>query len=183
MADNKTSQEIQKSDFELVNSELKKAIEEIDELNFRFYSYSYWITNVSLGLLGFYIAFLIQIRSISELVDQSTHKMNLILLCVAISVGFIIRATKEFKDHSYTLRNFILNVIKYIETNIDNIVVGNKLIDIEAKEKIELIKTKIGSWGVRKSNYFPDIFIVIQFVILIFVIIRLVITLYKYLFH
>ena len=36
---------------------------------------------------------------------------------------------------------------------------------------------------VHPRNYFPDIFIVIQFVILIFVIIRLVITLYKYLFH
>lgn len=91
-----------KENKDLLNNEIKKQsesletfIENVKNLMIRVLSYSDWATNVSIGLLGFIIAIVIQFRMANISFDYLNLTIVIICLSISIIVGLFVKIKYE----------------------------------------------------------------------------------------
>lgn len=108
--------EVKKSNREIpdIESEAQKFLDSIYELFGRLNSYSTWGTNVSLGLLGFYLAVLLQYQSAGGIPHKIYSFVVLFILGFCLIIGFIIFVTFEVKDIVKKLLKLVRDGIKII---------------------------------------------------------------------
>jgi hypothetical protein len=86
---------------------MEKAVKELEIFISKPFEYSKWITNVSLAMLGFYIAVLIQIRSQNLILNKSIPLFIIVLTFISVIIGLIIRLKYEIILESSRLDNFL----------------------------------------------------------------------------
>jgi TRAP-type C4-dicarboxylate transport system permease large subunit len=73
-------------------------IDSVYDLLKKINSYSTWGTNISLGLLGFYLAVLLQYKSAGVIPFKLFSIIVLAIIVVCLIIGFVIYINFEFKD-------------------------------------------------------------------------------------
>jgi TRAP-type C4-dicarboxylate transport system permease large subunit len=81
-------------DDQYVNSFIDSAYDLLKKIN----NYSTWGTNISLGLLGFYLAVLLQYKSAGAIPFKIYSIIVLAIIVVCLIIGFVIYINFEFKD-------------------------------------------------------------------------------------
>lgn len=94
MTDNSVHRKEMKETWDETINELHK----VQNLLERPYKYSNWITNLSFGLLGFYIAFLIQLKNNGAFESKIEVILTLLIIVAPIVMGVIFRIKHEVID-------------------------------------------------------------------------------------
>jgi hypothetical protein len=155
----------------------------IDQFKITFekpYKYSLWMTNVNLGLLGFYIAFLLQIKNGEPFQNKFHILMILTFIIVPIAIGVFYRFKYEVMEIYNSTKTFFKKLKIFIET------VDEKF--KEKKEGASIIEESGGieefnlSWKfIEKWSWKPIITgIFIQFSFFIIGLINVIVDLLKY---
>jgi len=95
-----------------------KTRNEIDRFKITFekpYKYSIWLTNSCLGLLGFYIAVLLQIKGNSPLDRKFEILTILIIIIIPIAFGIFFRFKYEVIDTYDSVKRFFHQIKLFLE--------------------------------------------------------------------
>jgi hypothetical protein len=140
------------------------------------------MTNVNLGLLGFYIAFLLQIKDNKPFQDKFHILMTLTILIVPIAIGIFYRFKYEVVEIYNSTKIFFKNLKIFLET-----------LDEKFKEKEHsdtIIEENSGyeelniSWKIVEKWSKQPIFlgVILQFMFFIIGLTKVIIDLLKYIF-
>lgn len=146
------------------------------------YKYSLWLTNVSLGLFGFYVAVLLQIRNTEPLQDKASTILTFIILLISIGYGIFARFKYEVLDAYRSTKSFVNNIWAFLKATNDkfkekdkNWVEGDGLAENDLRfssSLLERLEKKPLFWG-----------LIGQFAFFLWALIRVLILLVDYLFE
>jgi ABC-type molybdate transport system permease subunit len=94
MSNNTIHREEMKETWDTTKNELQKALQLLEKP----YKYANWITNLSFGLLGFYIAFLMQLKTNGAIESKIEVILTFLIIVTPIVLGFIFRIKHEVMD-------------------------------------------------------------------------------------
>jgi hypothetical protein len=148
------------------------------ELLNRIYKYSHWVINLSLGLLGFFFAFLLQIKM---KIDNSPPFINsaiiiLVSLGLSITIGFYIRIRYEIVDIYKTISEGLKILFKFLKRSAQLLEQKGAKLDIDLDIEIKLDKMD------KFAKEYPMNLLYFQFLLLLFSIINISIYVMRYLF-
>ena len=102
-------EEVKREEMKEVWDTTKSAVDQFKITFEKPYKYSIWMTNVNLGLLGFYIAFLLQIKDNKPFQDKFHILMTLTILIVPIVIGIFYRFKYEVVEIYNSTKTFLKN--------------------------------------------------------------------------
>jgi len=155
---------------------VEKSTKELLNLLDRIYKYSSWITNVSIALLGFYLAILLQFKSKGEIPYLINSIFILLFLCSAIIIGFYLRIRYEIIFWYKNFSDGFKNIGKFLDRTIDIF----KQKGISVGEKVDL-DFAVGKFE-EAQKYYPIKLIYIQFMLLSLSIFNITFNLIRYIF-
>ena len=162
----------------------KLAQKDMFDLVSKIYGYSSWATNVSIGLLGFFIVVLIQLKSQNALFGIYFIYAALFILVTSIILGFILKFRYEHKSTISAVKSVYKNIFDFLDAVMKKF--GEKgedinNLDISIKEYRKAIDSKlIGSDAdILKP---PTKLIYSQFILVLFSILYISIYLFIYIF-
>ncbi len=149
------------------------------ELFNRIYKYSNWVTNLGIGLLGFFFALLFQIKTNTK---YSLEIDKLIIwifidLGLCISIGFYIRIRFEIVDIYRKFKSGFQTINKFINRTADLLEQKGE----EIGERVDL-EIKINKMDDFVKNY-PIRLLIFQFLLLVISFVNISIFLFKFLFY
>lgn len=90
---------------ELEKTELNREFTFFELVN-RYYKYGNWITNISMSLLGFYIAILLHYKSINQAIIIYLAVPIVVLLIVSVGIGIYLKMKYDVKyKHDVLYKN------------------------------------------------------------------------------
>jgi hypothetical protein len=148
------------------------------ELLNRIYKYSHWVMNLSLGLLGFFFAILMQIKmKIDNPPPFITSAIIIFIsLGLSISIGFYIRVRYEIVDIYKTFREGLNIVFKFLKRT--GQLLEEKGAEIDSNLVLEIKFHKMD----RFAKEYPMNLLYLQFMLLLISIIKISIYVMRYLF-
>ena len=100
----------------------KKAEKEMYDLASKIYSYSSWATNISVGVLGFFIAVLLQLKSENAIFNITNIIIALFFITASISIGFYLKIRYEIATTYKSLKNIIKTVLRFLKILTDKLI-------------------------------------------------------------
>jgi len=173
-------EEVKREEMMEVWDEIKRAVDEFKITFEKPYKYSIWITNVNLGLIGFYIAFLLQIKDNKPFQDKLHILMTLTILIVPVAIGIFYRFKYEVVEIYYSTKNFFKKLKKFLET-VDEKFKEKEHSETIIEDKSEYEKLNV-KWEIVEKWSKNPIFlgVIIQFVLFIIGLTKVIIDLLKY---
>jgi len=101
----------------------KKTEKEFYDLVSTLYNYSTWATNISIALLGFFIAVLLQLKSADAIFGIIHIIIVLVILTGSISIGFFLKIRYEIIATYNSLNNSIRSMLNFMK------IVNNKFVE------------------------------------------------------
>ncbi len=109
-------EEVRREEMKEVWDSTRKAIDQFKITFEKPYRYSLWMTNVNLGLLGFYIAFLLQIKGNDSFPSKFHILIILFIIIVPITIGVFYRFKYEVIEIYNSTKNFFHKLKTFLET-------------------------------------------------------------------
>lgn len=169
---------VTKEEVGIIWNDLEEQVTIFQKLLNRVNRYSNWVTNMSIGLLGFFFALLFQIKTIPGLTLQLSSTIVIIFICLglAILIGFYIKIRFEIIDIYKILKSMVKVLNSFLHKTI-------KLFEMKGSKVGEQFNLKIENEKLDRLVYnYPVNLLVLQFIFLVISFVYMSIFLINFLF-